>query len=114
MKPAVLKYTSTKRRPFRAEAEKPFMMVNHNRLLGKIEGCDGLKTGYFRAAGFSIAATAVKNGRRAVAIVLGAASGRVRDAEAKRMLVRGLQTLAMSDPRSAQRPAPGGTSSSSE
>ena len=57
-KPGALKYTSTRRRPFRADAAEPFMMRNHNRLLGRIEGCDGLKTGYFRAAGFSIAATA--------------------------------------------------------
>ena len=56
--PDVLRYTSTSRRAFRTDAEEPFLMENHNRLLVELEGCDGLKTGFFWAAGFSIAATA--------------------------------------------------------
>jgi len=69
-----------------------------NRLLGRIAGCDGLKTGYFRAAGFSIAATASRRDQRVIAIVLGASNGRVRDAKAKEMLTKGLRELAMSAP----------------
>jgi D-alanyl-D-alanine carboxypeptidase (penicillin-binding protein 5/6) len=97
-KPSVLKYTSTRQRPFRADAAEPFMMRNHNRLLGRIEGCDGLKTGYFRAAGFSIAATAARNDRRAIAVVLGAVNGRVRDAKAREILAKGLKRLVMNAP----------------
>jgi len=97
-KRGVLKYTSTRQRPFRQDAAEPFMMRNHNRLLGRIEGCDGLKTGYFRAAGFSIAATASRRDQRVIAIVLGASNGRVRDAKAKEMLTKGLRELAMSAP----------------
>jgi len=100
-KPRALKYTSTRQRPFRADAAEPFMMRNHNRLLGRIEGCDGLKTGYFRAAGFSIAATASKRDQRAIAVVLGASNGRVRDAKAKEMLTRGLMELVMDAPPAA-------------
>jgi D-alanyl-D-alanine carboxypeptidase (penicillin-binding protein 5/6) len=94
-KPDALKYTSTRWRPFRTEAAEPFIMVNHNRLLGRMEGCDGFKTGFFWAAGFSIAATASEKNQRAIAIVLGAVSERVRDAKAREMLDEGLRELAM-------------------
>jgi D-alanyl-D-alanine carboxypeptidase (penicillin-binding protein 5/6) len=94
-KPDALRYTSTKRRAFRADAAEPFMLVNHNRLLRNTKGCDGLKTGYFRAAGFSIAATATRNDQRAIAVVLGAQNGRVRDAKAREILAKGLQKLVM-------------------
>jgi D-alanyl-D-alanine carboxypeptidase (penicillin-binding protein 5/6) len=100
-KPKALKYTSTRQRPFRADAAEPFMMRNHNRLLGRIEGCDGLKTGYFRAAGYSIAATASRRDQRAIAVVLGASNGKVRDAKAKEMLTKGLMKLAMNAPPAA-------------
>jgi len=92
-KPSALKYTSTRQRSLRANTAKPFMMRNHNRLLGRIQGCDGLKTGYFRAAGFSIAATASRRNQRAIAVVFGASNQRVRDAKAKEMLTKGLMEL---------------------
>ena len=70
--PEILKYTSTQFRIFRPDAKpKPFEMRSHNHLLQKFPGCDGLKTGYFTAAGFSIVATAQKDGRRVIAVVLG-------------------------------------------
>ena len=93
--PDVIRYTSTKRRAFRTDAEEPFLMENHNRLLGELKGCDGLKTGFFWAAGFSIAATAHDTGQRIIAVVLGARSERVRDAKAKEMLTKGLKELVM-------------------
>ena len=58
-RPDVFKYTGTKVRDFR-EGESTFIMRTHNHLLGKVDGCDGFKTGYFKKAGFSIAATAQK------------------------------------------------------
>ena len=95
----VLRYTSTKRRAFRTDAEQPFLMENHNRLLKELKGCDGLKTGFFWAAGFSIAATAHEKGQRVIAVVLGARSERVRDAKAKEMLTKGLKELVMNAPQ---------------
>ena len=92
-KPDALRYTSTWRRPFRTEVEVPFLLENHNTLLKTMEGCDGLKTGFFWAAGFSIAATAVDEDHRAIAVVLGAKSQRVRDKEAEKMLKEGLKKL---------------------
>lgn len=100
-KPGALRYTSTRQRPFRTDKAEPFIMRNHNRLLARIEGCDGLKTGYFRAAGFSIAATAARKDQRAIAVVLGASNGKVRDAKAKEMLTKGLKELVMNAPASA-------------
>ncbi|UCG52658.1 MAG: D-alanyl-D-alanine carboxypeptidase [Candidatus Latescibacterota bacterium] len=92
-KPIVLKYTSTKKRLFRLDAEEPFIMENHNELLKTMDGCDGLKTGFFNAAGFSIAATAAKKGKRAIAVVIGAESQKVRDAKTKKILAKGLLGL---------------------
>jgi D-alanyl-D-alanine carboxypeptidase (penicillin-binding protein 5/6) len=103
---SALKYTSTKRRLFRADAAEPFVMMNHNRLLRNAEGCDGLKTGYFRAAGFSIAATASRKHQRAIAVVLGASNGRVRDAKARAILDKGLRELVMNASPLAPAPAP--------
>ena len=97
-RPIVLKYTSTRRRLFRTNADEPFIMVNHNELLKTMKGCDGLKTGFFYAAGFSIAATATKQGKRAIAVVIGAQDPNVRDAKAKNMLSDGLSELVASGP----------------
>jgi len=51
----------------------------HNRLLGRIPGVDGLKTGYIRASGFNLATSAGRGGRRIVAVVLGGQSAASRD-----------------------------------
>ena len=96
--PETLLYTSTRERPFRADAPEPFIMRSHNHLLKTMEGCDGLKTGYFRQAGFSIAATAQKGGVRAIAIVLGSSDRKVRDAKARELLSKGLMELAANAP----------------
>lgn len=51
----------------------------HNRLLGKVEGVDGIKTGYTRASGFNLMTSAKADGRQIVSIVLGGRSGAARD-----------------------------------
>jgi serine-type D-Ala-D-Ala carboxypeptidase (penicillin-binding protein 5/6) len=101
-----LKYTATKERPFRPEAAEPFIMRSHNHLLGNLEGCDGLKTGYFTAAGFSIAATAQKKGQRAIAVVMGSMDRKVRDAKAKEILTKGLMGLVLNAPPASPEPEP--------
>ncbi len=103
--PETLLYTSTRERPFRPDTPEPFIMRSHNHLLKTMEGCDGLKTGYFRQAGFSIAATAQKKGGRAIAIVLGSAERKVRDAKARELLSKGLKELAASAPTPTPGPA---------
>lgn len=52
---------------------------NHNRLLGAIEGVDGIKTGYTRASGFNLLTSAKSDGRHIITVVLGGRSARARD-----------------------------------
>jgi len=92
-RPEVFKYTGTREKGFRDDT---FMMRNHNHLLGKVAGCDGFKTGYFTAAGFSIAATASRGGVRVIALVMGSKDRKVRDAKATELLNRG---FAMTPPQ---------------
>jgi len=87
-RPGALRYTSTKVHSLRAGR---FVMRSHNTLLESFPGCDGLKTGYFHAAGFSIAATASRGGKRVVAVVLGSESSRTRDKKAKELLDLGFK-----------------------
>ncbi len=52
---------------------------NHNHLLGRVEGVDGIKTGYTRASGFNLLTSAKMGNRRIVSVVLGGRSAGVRD-----------------------------------
>jgi D-alanyl-D-alanine carboxypeptidase len=61
---------------------------NHNRLLGKVEGVDGIKTGYIRASGFNLVTSVKRNGRHVVAVVLGGASAGARDARMRQLLAQ--------------------------
>lgn len=89
----VLPFTSVIRRPFRSDSANPFIMENHNRLLSSFEGCDGLKTGYIRAGGYSIAATAAREGHRVIAVVMGSLSREARDAKTRELLAMGLAEM---------------------
>jgi D-alanyl-D-alanine carboxypeptidase len=53
---------------------------NHNHLLGRVEGVDGIKTGYTRASGFNLVSSVRRGNRHIVGVVLGGRSGRARDA----------------------------------
>ena len=53
---------------------------NHNKLLGRVKGVDGIKTGYTRASGFNLVSSVKLGDRKLVAVVMGGASGRGRDA----------------------------------
>jgi D-alanyl-D-alanine carboxypeptidase len=52
---------------------------NHNKLLGRVSGVDGIKTGYTRASGYNLAASARRGSRHLIAVVMGGPSGRARD-----------------------------------
>lgn len=52
---------------------------NHNKLLGRIEGVDGIKTGYTRMSGFNLLTSVKADGRQLLAVVLGGRSGASRD-----------------------------------
>ncbi len=90
----VLRYSAIERRPFGAEVRREaFMMDNHNNLLGKVSGVDGLKTGFTRAAGYCIAATAERNGRRVIAVVMGSAEAKTRDLATGNLIEKGFAAL---------------------
>jgi len=54
-------------------------LANHNHLMSRYEGMDGIKTGYTVASGFNLAASAVRDGRRLVGVVMGGKSAGSRD-----------------------------------
>ncbi|WP_244548284.1 serine hydrolase [Bosea vaviloviae] len=68
----------------------------HNRLLGRIEGVDGIKTGYTRASGFNLMTSAKSEGRQIVSIVLGGRSGASRDKIMADLVVANLPRAATS------------------
>jgi D-alanyl-D-alanine carboxypeptidase len=62
---------------------------NHNGLLGRYPGADGMKTGFTCPAGFNVVASANHSGRRLIVVVLGAPSARSRNQEAADLFDRG-------------------------
>lgn len=75
---------------------------NHNKLLGKIDGLDGIKTGYTRASGFNLVSSVRTNERHVVAVVLGGNTAAARDAR-MRELIRANLARASTGARTAPR-----------
>lgn len=65
---------------------------NYNKLLDLYPGADGMKTGFICASGFNLVATATRNGRRLIAVVLGAPSASVRTYHAAKLLEQGFNS----------------------
>ncbi|HEY5305623.1 MAG TPA: D-alanyl-D-alanine carboxypeptidase family protein [Pseudolabrys sp.] len=65
------------------------IMHNYNSMLDRYPGADGMKTGFICASGYNVVASATRNGRRLIAIVLGAYSGAVRSQKAAQLLESG-------------------------
>ncbi|MEO0339588.1 MAG: D-alanyl-D-alanine carboxypeptidase, partial [Bacteroidota bacterium] len=59
---------------------------NHNRLMQRYRGMDGLKTGYIGASGFNLAASAIQGDTRLIAVVFGGRTTRTRDRHMARIL----------------------------
>jgi len=62
---------------------------NFNKLIGRYPGADGFKTGFICASGYNLVASATRDGKRLIAVVLGASSGKARAVRAAQMLERG-------------------------
>ncbi|AWJ87175.1 D-alanyl-D-alanine carboxypeptidase (plasmid) [Azospirillum sp. TSH58] len=79
------------------------VVPGHNRLLGRVEGYDGIKTGFINLSGFNLAGSASRNGQRLVAVVLGGTTAASRDREVAELLEQGFgsappkQTVAVTD-----------------
>ncbi|WP_312166460.1 serine hydrolase [Phenylobacterium sp.] len=69
-------------------------MRNHNGLLGRMPGVDGLKTGYTNASGYNIAVSAVRDNRRLITVVLGAPSTAIRNNNAEDLILTGFDVMA--------------------
>jgi D-alanyl-D-alanine carboxypeptidase len=59
---------------------------NHNRLLGSVEGVDGIKTGYIRASGFNLVTNVKRDGRHIIAVVMGGNTASSRDAQMRQLI----------------------------
>jgi D-alanyl-D-alanine carboxypeptidase len=59
---------------------------NHNRLLGSVEGVDGIKTGYIRASGFNLVTNVKRDGRHIIAVVMGGKTASSRDAQMRQLI----------------------------
>src|SRR2546425_2533943 len=79
--PRYYKYFSIRSFTFRGES-----ISNHNHLLGKVEGVDGIKTGYINASGFNLVTSVHRGNRYIVAVVLGGSSAGSRDARMRELI----------------------------
>ncbi len=102
--PKYYRYFSTKTFRWRGAA-----IGNHNRLLGSVDGVDGIKTGYTRASGFNLVTNVKRGSRHIVAVVLGGKTGAARDAHMRSMIeaqIRHASTGPRVTPRFAEAPVP--------
>ncbi len=97
--PDTLHYTGTRLdyMPPSPLREKPFMLANRNAMVDGAKesytGCDGLKTGYHSKGGFSLAATAERNGQRVVVVTLGSPDKHTRNQNVRELLDKGFEIL---------------------
>lgn len=82
---AITKYTGLYQDYLRKDTDKPFWLVNTNKLVRFYEGADGLKTGYTSEAKFCLAATARRGHFRVIAVVMGEPDSKTRNEEVARM-----------------------------
>jgi D-alanyl-D-alanine carboxypeptidase len=81
--PHFYRYFSLASFTYRGEA-----MRNHNHLLGKVAGVDGIKTGYTQASGYNLVTSVRRGGRHIVAVVMGGNTGAQRDANMRSLIER--------------------------
>jgi D-alanyl-D-alanine carboxypeptidase len=68
------------------------LFTNHNHLLREA-GYDGFKTGFTAAAGYNLSASAVRDGRRLITVVLGGSSAAARDENVQTLMNAGFDVL---------------------
>lgn len=83
--PRYYRYFATKAFTFRGR-----VIRGHNRLLGSVDGVDGIKTGYTRSSGFNLVTSIKRGNRYLVGVVLGGRSGASRDATMRSLLAEHL------------------------
>lgn len=81
----ITKYTGIYQDYLRKDSAKPFWLVNTNKLVRFYTGADGLKTGFTVEAKFCLSATAMRDGLRVIAVVLGEPDTKTRNAEVSKL-----------------------------
>ncbi|SDW32312.1 D-alanyl-D-alanine carboxypeptidase family protein [Paenibacillus sp. CF384] len=81
----ITKYTGLYQDYLRKSSEKPFWLVNTNKLVRFYTGADGLKTGFTSEAKFCLTATARRDNLRVIAVVMGEPNTKTRNAEVSQM-----------------------------
>ena len=76
-------------------------MANHNHLMARYQGMDGIKTGFINKSGFNLVASAVRNGHRLVGVVMGGPSARDRDNRMAALLDAAFRRVGTGAPTSA-------------
>lgn len=84
--PEAMKWAGTRQEFIRENTRKPFQLDSTNRLLRSTPGVCGLKTGMTNKAGFCIAITCEREGRRRIVIVMGCTQAKIRDAIAEKLV----------------------------
>ncbi len=82
---------------------------NHNTLLGRVKGVDGIKTGYIRASGFNLVSSVKHDGKHVVAVVFGGKTAGRRNAHMRSIIARALKqasTRKTRRPKLIARPRP--------
>jgi D-alanyl-D-alanine carboxypeptidase len=103
--PKYYRYFSTLSFSYRGHA-----MRNHNKLLGVVEGVDGIKTGYTNASGFNLVTSMRRGGRHIVAAVFGGRTGKWRDARMKDLIGKYIKVASLEKKTpGAPKPAPDDT-----
>jgi D-alanyl-D-alanine carboxypeptidase len=67
------------------------ILATHNGLLKSYDGADGMKTGFICAAGYNVVASATRDGRKLLAVVLGENSGAARTIRAAGLFEHGFE-----------------------
>jgi D-alanyl-D-alanine carboxypeptidase len=90
--PQYYAYFSQKSWNFRGQT-----MNNHNGLLFRMPGVDGIKTGFTNASGYNLAASATRDNKRLIAVVMGGSSNRARDNHVEQLLDTGFDVMRRRD-----------------
>src|SRR5690349_12703267 len=88
--PKYYAYFSTRSFTFHGHAIR-----NHNKLLGAVEGVDGIKTGYTNASGFNLVTSVRRGGRHIVAAVFGGRTANWRDARMRDLISKYIRVAAL-------------------
>lgn len=88
----VLSYTTIKEDHIRKDTENPFWLVNTNKMIGRVEGLNGLKTGYTSFSGYCITLSMTKNNMSLISVVFGYENSNLRNVESLELLNYGFST----------------------